>query len=310
MPELAEVEFFRKRWHLAAVGERIVAVLTHDREKLFRELDLPSFRQALVGATLVGSEARAKQMLFRFRRRGARTKHPDGWLGIHLGMTGTLRVESRSYVPDKHDHVVIVTESPPRRKNRRAPSRSPRAGNSSAGAAGHSLVLNDPRMFGRVRFHVREDAPVWWTRIAPAVLSPQFTVDAVADFLRRRRRAPIKAVLLMQERFPGIGNWMADEILWRAEIHPARPAGTLSAAEVRALWRQCRHVCRLALDAIAGCGSHLPPDLNVNIPGTWLFHHRWRKGGRCPKTGAPLAHSTIGGRTSCWSPARQSPKHD
>ena len=46
--------------------------------------------------------------------------------------------------------------------------------------------------------------------------------EKVADFLQRRARAPIKAVLLMQERFPGIGNWMADEILWRAAIHPAR----------------------------------------------------------------------------------------
>jgi formamidopyrimidine-DNA glycosylase len=43
----------------------------------------------------------------------------------------------------------------------------------------------------------------------------------------------------------------------------------------------------------------------VNIPDTWLFNHRWERGGRCPKTGKPLAHATIGGRTTCWSPARQ-----
>src|SRR5581483_11112853 len=154
----------------------------------------------------------------------------------------------------------------------------------------HALVFNDPRMFGRIQFHVGPTAPAWWTRIAPAILSPQFTVKAVADFLQRRRRAPLKAVLLMQERFPGVGNWMADEILWRAALHPARPAGSLTPREVRALWRECRWLCRHALDAIAGRGRTLPPNLNVNIPRTWLFHHRWRRGGRDPKTGTPLAH--------------------
>ncbi|MGH7946821.1 MAG: hypothetical protein ACREF9_17725, partial [Opitutaceae bacterium] len=81
----------------------------------------------------------------------------------------------------------------------------------------------------------------------------------------------------------------------------------LSPLEVRALWRECRTVCRQALDAIAGRGDKLPTDLNVGIPRTWLFKHRWRRGGRCPKTGKPLAHAIIGGRTTCWSPARQKP---
>jgi formamidopyrimidine-DNA glycosylase len=112
-------------------------------------------------------------------------------------------------------------------------------------------------------------------------------------------------VLLMQERFPGVGNWMADEILWRAALHPARLAGSLTPREMQALWRECRRVCRLALDTIAGRGNHLPRDLNVNIPHTWLFWHRWEDGGRCPLTGRPLMREAIGGRTTCWSPARQ-----
>jgi formamidopyrimidine-DNA glycosylase len=98
---------------------------------------------------------------------------------------------------------------------------------------------------------------------------------------------------------------MADEILWRAALHPARPAGELTPREVRTLWRECRHVCQLALDAIAGRGDTLPPDLNVGIPPTWLFHHRWADGGMCPRTKRPLQRATIGGRTTCWSPARQ-----
>jgi formamidopyrimidine-DNA glycosylase len=277
MPELAEVEFYRKRWHQAAAGERIAQVLTHDTKKLLRGLDLPEFRRVLTGAKLVGSETAAKQMLFRF------SGHV--WLGLHLGMSGELTVGPPDHSPGKHDHLVLKTRE-------------------------HALVFSDPRMFGRIEFHVGKAPPKWWSRIAPAILSDAFTVEAVATFLARRRRAPIKAVLLMQERFPGIGNWMADEILWRAAIHPARLAGSLRPTEVRTLWRQCRTVCRQALDAIAGRGDSLPADLNVGIPSTWLFKHRWRRGGRCPKTGKPLAHAVIGGRTTCWSPARQplSPK--
>jgi formamidopyrimidine-DNA glycosylase len=272
MPELAEVEFFRKRWDLAARGERVVRVLTHDKKKLLRELDLGAFRRALTGATLESSVAAAKQMLFRFSG--------DVWLGIHLGMSGELTVTPPDHAPGKHDHLVLVTKH-------------------------HALVFNDPRMFGSVDFHIGKEPPLWWSKIAPAILSKEFTVEAVATFLQRRGRAPIKAVLLMQERFPGVGNWMADEILWRAAIHPRRLAGSLKPAEVRTLWRECRKVCRQALEKIAGHGGKLPPDLNVNIPNTWLFRHRWRPGGLCPKTGKPLAHATIGGRTTCWSPARQ-----
>ncbi len=271
MPELAEVEFFRKRWS-AGHGARVVAVRLHEGKKIFRNCQTSSLKNELTGARLLSSETAAKQMLFRFSG--------NHWLGIHLGMSGELRVEAPGYTAAKHDHLVLVQKE-------------------------RQLVFNDPRMFGGVRFHTGKTPPAWWTRIAPAILSPAFTVDAVAAFLRRRGRAPIKAVLLMQERFPGIGNWMADEVLWRAAIHPQRLAGSLMPNEVRILRRECRRVCRLALATIAGEGRRLPPHLNAYIPKSWLFWHRWEDGGRCPRTGKPLRREEVGGRTTCWSPARQ-----
>lgn len=272
MPELAEVEFYRKRWALAATGDRVLRVHTHDAKRVLRGVDAPRLRRALAGATLLDSAAAAKQMLFRFSG--------DAWLGIHLGMTGELSVAPPGHSPGKHDHLVLEM-------------------------ADQSLVFTDARMFGRIEFHQGTEPPRWWTKIAPPLLSAEFSVEAVAGFVARRARAPIKAVLLMQERFPGIGNWMADEILWRAAIHPARPAGSLTMVETRRLWRESRRVCRLALDAIAGRGDFLPADLNVGISRSWLFHHRWEPGGKCPRTGRPLERAEIGGRTTCWSPARQ-----
>ncbi len=271
MPELAEVEFFRRRWS-AGHGAKVLAVKLHHGKKVFRGCDTALLERKLTGARLIGSEAKAKQMLFHFA--------PRGWLGIHLGMSGELRVEAPGYMATKHDHLILVQKE-------------------------RQLVFNDPRMFGAVLFNAGEDEPGWWTRIAPAILSREFTVEAVAKFLRRRSRAPIKAVLLMQERFPGIGNWMADEVLWRAAIHPEQKAGSLAPAQVRVLHRECRKVCALALDTIAGRGRALPPNLNVHIPKSWLFWHRWEDGGLCPRTKKPLRRKEIGGRTTCWSPARQ-----
>ena len=279
MPELAEVEFFRKRWS-AGHGARVTGVRLHEGKKVFRGCSTALLKKKLAGATLLDSETAAKQMLFRFSGQGLSRAESRGWLGIHLGMSGELRVEAPDYLPAKHDHFVLVQKQ-------------------------RQLVFNDPRMFGGVLFATGPKPPAWWTRIAPAILSAAFTVEAVGAFLHRRARAPIKAGLLMQERFPGVGNWMADEILWRAGIHPKRLAGSLAPTEIRRLHGECRRVCRLAFDTIAGKGRYLPPNLNAHIPRSWLFWHRWEDGGRCPRTKRPLVREEVGGRTTCWSPARQ-----
>ena len=264
MPELAEVEFFRRRWDVG-VGQKILEVRINDGKRIFRGNDLDTLKRLLPGAKLVGSEARGKQMLLRFSK--------GAWLGVHLGMTGELRHESAAFTHGKHDHLVLRQ-------------------------ARQSLVFSDARLFGRVRFHHGTDAPEWWSRLPPALTSSDFTLKRMQTFLQRRARSPIKGVLLQQEFFIGIGNWMADEILWRARIHPGRVAGRLSKTEARILWKTIRFVCRGALRIVAKDYSDPPP--------SWLFRHRWEKGGRCPKDGAPLDRATIGGRTTAWCPKCQS----
>ena len=264
MPELAEAEFYRKRWHQAAAGRRVTAVLTHDRAKVFRGTDAAALRQTLTGKRYLGSEAAAKQILFRFSG--------GAWLGIHLGMSGELRAAPPAYVPRRHDHLVLQT------------SRC-------------ALIFTDPRMFGRVQFHQGAAPPAWWTRIAPPILSSAFTAAAVAAFLQRRSRAPLKAVLLMQERFPGVGNWMADEILWRARVNPRLLCGKLSAKQIAALWQETREVCRITLETVGVDFSDPPAD--------WFYHQRWTNDGFCPRDGLALKTAAIGGRTTRWCPRCQ-----
>lgn len=279
MPELAEVEFFRKEWD-PGLDHVVAAVAVHERSRVFRQCDSASLRKNMAGARFIASEAHGKKLLFRFRheRKGLLL-----WLGLHLGMTGKLGRASAEHKAKKHDHLVLYL-------NEFRQGGAPDSG-------GCALVFSDPRQFGRIEFATGHEAPPWWQGLPPPILSSNFTKERMEGFLTRRRRTSIKAVLLMQDAFPGLGNWMADEILWRAGIHPARPAGELSVAERKTLFRAVRFVCRTAINTV-GRDFRDPP------PG-WLFHQRWKKGGICPRTGEPLRYDQVAGRTSCWSPARQ-----
>jgi formamidopyrimidine-DNA glycosylase len=263
MPELGEVEWERRKWN-PGVGAKILRVHLHASKRIFRGTDTRALVRYLEGARLLTSEARGKRMLFRFSE--------SNWLGIHLGMTGSLRIEDPAFLARKHDHLVLRQEK-------------------------RSLVLRDSRQFGRVRFHHGPDAPEWWTDGIPEIVSKAFSFAFFERFIARHGRAPIKAVVLRQEGFSGIGNWMADEILWRAHIFPARRAGKLSENERKALWRETRLVARQSLKILGNDDSHLPRN--------WLIHERWSRSGVCPKHRTALQRATIGGRTTAWCPKCQ-----
>jgi formamidopyrimidine-DNA glycosylase len=267
MPELAEVEYYRELWD-SGVGARVTKVLLHAGARVMRGVDTAELVGTLTGSTFLGSEAQAKQMLFRF----GRGKRITGWLGIHLGMSGELRVEAKKFTPGKHDHLVLVQSA-------------------------RALVFRDPRTFGRIRFHVGTEPPKWWSDLPPGVTSNRFTRELVREFLRRRGGSSIKAVLLMQETFPGVGNWMADEILWRARLSPKAKAGRLNAQQAKRVWQETKDVCRIALETV-GMGDPDPPK-------GWLFHQRWSAKGVCPRCGARLTTATVGGRTTRWCPVCQ-----
>jgi formamidopyrimidine-DNA glycosylase len=268
MPELAEVEYYRQQWN-QGVKRRITDVQLNAAKRIFRGTDTDALKQTLRGATLIGSEAHGKQLLFRFSKRG--------WLGIHLGMTGKLRAEPKDGARLKHDHLVLRQKS-------------------------HNLIFSDPRQFGRVLFHHGKTPPPWWADRPVALLSKQFTLPVMADFLARHGRAPIKAVLLMQSGFPGIGNWMADEILWQAKIHPGRLTSNLRPPQTKQLHAKIQFVCREALRTVGKDDGDLPPK--------WLFHSRWRAGGQCPADGTLLHRGQFGGRTTCWCPKCQKRPQD
>src|SRR5205085_10031237 len=258
MPELAEVEWFRKQWDVGRDAE-IVDLSLHARNRVFRGSDVGELQRSLIGAKLLSSHARGKRMLFKFSG--------DNWLGIHLGMTGKIRVESGNYRPTKHDHLVLFQRD-------------------------RSLVFTDSRQFGRVRFHHGHDEADWWKSDAPEIISREFDQKLVDKLFDRHRKAPIKAVLLMQNAFPGIGNWMADEILWRAKLLPSKRCARLNARERAALFRATKFVVRRSLETLGQDFS--------DPPGNWLIHQKWKHDGICPLHRTPLRHATVAGRTTAW----------
>lgn len=265
MPELAEVEFFRRVWS-PAEGSKIIDVAANLEKRIFRNIIAPCFPKCFIGTYLQKSFRKGKQLCFVFNK--------EHWLGLHMGMTGKLRYSRDLNEDFKYNYLTLFLEN------------------------GHRLIFQDPRLFGKVIYEQSTKAPAWWDTMPIELTDAAYCLDNMNTFLNKRGRSQIKSVLLQQEGFPGIGNWMADEILWRSRIAPFVKVGEINPDKRKDLYHAIKEVCLDALEVIAD-GWKRPPD-------SWLFNHRWTNGGVCPITNKPLIREKINGRTACWSPSWQS----
>lgn len=167
------------------------------------------------------------------------------------------------------------------------------------------VAFTDARRFGRVRLidcpgdEIRSHSPLKENGPDPVVDAEVFT----EDYLRERMRArhvPIKALLLDQTMLSGVGNWVADETLYQAKLHPEQYCDSFSDGEIHTLWKNVRYVCQTAVDKLGDSDE---------FPDHWLFNYRWGKGDKGAATTLPngekLAFITVGGRTSCYAPGIQ-----
>ena len=166
------------------------------------------------------------------------------------------------------------------------------------------LAFTDPRRLSRVRLvdcpgpDIREHSPLVENGPDPVVDYPHvFTLEYLTSKVTSKR-VPIKTLLLDQAVISGIGNWVGDEVLFQAKIHPEQYSHELDHVQIKALFGAIRNVCQTAVDLI-GDATQFPED--------WLFYHRWSKGksDSALPNGEKLDFVTVGGRTSCFSPSRQ-----
>jgi formamidopyrimidine-DNA glycosylase len=263
MPELAEVAYSCRLLD-PGLGKRINQVITNPTSRVFRDNNRDIIEKNLMGANFSSSFTHGKQMLFSFSG--------NCWIGIHLGMTGSLAIESNEYSPLKHDALIFRQSS-------------------------QTLIFRDPRQFGRLRLHSGKILPDWWRNLPTSMLAENFHSEILTNALARHTRRPIKALLLDQRYFPGMGNWMADEVLWRAKINPSNLGGTIKKTVEKRLFKQIKFVAHGAIESVGKHGG--------DPPKSWLFHFRWKDGLKCPKTKSKLIREQIGGRTTCWCPVVQ-----
>jgi formamidopyrimidine-DNA glycosylase len=123
----------------------------------------------------------------------------------------------------------------------------------------------DPRRLGRIRLVPN---PLTSPPISTLGFDPVLSMPPLTEFtaLARKRAVPVKALLLDQAFSAGVGNWVADEILYHARIHPERRANALDDTEVEALWTWVKEVPRVAVELNAE---------DKRFPEDWLFKHRW-----------------------------------
>jgi formamidopyrimidine-DNA glycosylase len=255
---MIEVEQYRQAAD-QVVGRTIATVRAPDAWYLKGATTAAALRSALRGAEVIGTRRTGKLLLL----------DTDGpTLGLRFGMTGRLLVDGQApierleYSSDRTNPAWVRF--------------------ALTFDGGGTLELVDPRRLGGVQLDPPED------RLGPDALDLTPSVLRVA---LARSAAPVKAWLLDQSRVAGIGNLLADEILWRAGVDPARPSRSLSPAEVRRLHR---HLIATIAELTARGGSHTG-DLQVAR----------QRGATCPRDGAPLLRRTIGGRTTYSCPRHQ-----
>jgi formamidopyrimidine-DNA glycosylase len=262
MPELPEVETIRR--HLAPhVEGRVLTALEVRDERWCRPLAGAELAAAVEGRRVEALARRGKYLIWELE--------DDVHLLLHLRMTGTLLLDPPG--PPRHGRVRFALEG------------------------GRELIFDDPRRFGTGELALGGDARDAFlaARLGVEPFGPDFT-SAHLYALTRVSRAPIKAFLLDQRKVAGVGNIYADEALFRARIHPLRPAARLSRAQVAAL----RDAVVASLEeGLAAKGASIddfrhPDGVQGSFQDHFLIH--LRAGEPCPECGREVRKLRAAGR--------------
>ncbi|MFF3247180.1 Fpg/Nei family DNA glycosylase [Streptomyces sp. NPDC002870] len=256
MPELPDVEGFREVLASCAQGKRIKRVEVNDAGVL-HGVSAGRLSRDLEGRRFREPERHGKWLL-------ARTDGPT--VLLHFGMTGQLVCCRETDSPHPHDRVVFTV------------------------GRDHLSYRDQRKLQG---LWLADDADV--ARILDDQGPDAMSVDlAELEELLSRRRGRIKSALTDQSVLAGLGNLLADEILWRARLHPERRADELTDDDRRRLHTEMRRTLRSSVRAG-----------RVPTRKSWLTGRRDDSNPTCPRCDGPLSRKRVGGRGTVWCPKCQ-----
>jgi formamidopyrimidine-DNA glycosylase len=262
MPELPEVETIRRQLAPHVEGRTIIGVEIED-PRWTRPIPPGEVETALRGALVARLSRAGKYLIWELSG--------DRHLLVHLRMTGSLLYDP-SPAP-LHTRARIELDD------------------------GHRVLYVDPRRFGTALLLQGRDVRERYLdeRLGAEPLTPAFTARLLRE-QARGRSAPVKAFLLDQRRIAGVGNIYADEALFRAGVHPLRPAGRLTAAQWERVQQGVEEALRAGIDAK---GASIDDFRHVDgargsFQDRFLVH--LREGQPCPRCGASVRKLTVGGR--------------
>ena len=273
MPELPEVETIRAGLEPHLVGRTLVHVEIDD-VRLTRPHDPVETAAELTGEAVAALERRGKYLIVRFESGRV--------LLIHLRMTGSLLLlQDGTAIDDPYRRAVVRLDN------------------------GSDIAYRDVRRFGTwLLLEPGELDPYLASRVGPEVLNRRFSAQALQATVKRRK-APIKAVLLDQRVFAGVGNIYADEALWRARLNPLRAANDLVDEEVARLTRAIRAALRAGIDRQGSTlRDYAAPD---GASGSMQEEFRvyGRDGEPCRRCGTTISKTRVGGRGTWFCPRCQ-----
>lgn len=234
MPELPDVEVFKRHLDETSLGREIVRVTVNDA-RILHDVTPADFARRLEGNRFEDSRRHGKHLLVRLAR--------DGWLALHFGMTGNLKFFAADEDAPKYDRVVFDFED-------------------------GRLAYVNRRMLGRVGLADDADAFLRAEELGPDALDPAFDLAAFKDALAGRRR-DVKSALMEQSVIAGIGNIYADEILFHAKLHPKVRVDHLDDRKIKALFDSMKKVLERSIEL--GAGSE---QFTERLPDDFLLPHR------------------------------------
>lgn len=280
MPELPEVETVVRGLQVHLPGRAITAVRLGKTDFID---DPAALEEILPGSRIIAVHRHGKFIVIHLEKPLAEQTQPESPHArfdfiVHLGMTGNLIVRPASAPFPPHTHAWISLDNE------------------------KELRYTDPRRFGRMLVLPQNDSA---QILGPLGLDPLEATEEQFRTTLHSKRARIKAVLLDQRAFRGMGNIYTDESLWRARIHPARIAANLTHEEIARLYRSAQSILR---EAIRLGGSSISDYVNAEgQPGEFQIRHRvyGREGKKCSRCGARIRRIIVAGRSSYFCPRCQ-----